>query len=1074
MRVLIKKTLWLLASFNLGVAISVSASTLAIPNVPLQTGSDVPANIMFLIDDSGSMNFEYMPDSLNSYYTAPTAERCIRYRSNGTCRDWVTIRSGENVTYRWYYSSRVNSAYYDPTVTYTIPPNASGALLDIPSYTGAWMDGFTKTNARNLSNSFDINYHQLSADFNFINNSGTVRFTEGAFYYQFSPGSANQTSCNNNPRQAFCYSYVSMNTASAAQKANFAIWYSYYRSRLLLSRSGIGTAFNTLPDDVRVGYGALNTSSIIQRGVREFTGTGKSGFYTWLYAKTASGGTPLRTTLQAAGEYFRTNEPYRTNPASSSSALVSCRQNFTILMTDGAWNGDSPGVGDSDKDGKSNTLADVAHYYYVTDLSTLTNNVPRRKQDSPNWQHMVTFGVGLGVDGTLDPTVASNWAPNDSRWPDPASGSDISLKKVDDLLHASVNSDGGFFSAKDPQTFSQQLTEALKGILDRIASASNLAATTTSLLEDNSVFQASFNTANWSGTLVSRDVNDLSLQWSANFAPWAERPIYTSRTSSGNTATFAFNWANLNSTERSALETQNIVNYLRGERSNEKPSGSLRPRVSLLGDIAHSSPAYVGAPQNRNYQRYAWDGAGSYAKFLADQKNRTPVVYVGANDGMLHGFNANPASSTKGREIFAYVPQRMLTSAAQLSSFAKETYAHRFYVDGSPTVGDVYINNQWRSVLVTTLGRGGNSVIALDVTDPTAITLLWDLTIPELGIMTAKPVITRLNNGSWAAVMPYGYNNSVNKNGLLAINIQNGSIVAKIEVPAMAGALGQPEGWDMNRNGNTDWFFAGDLNGNIWKFNLQGTAASSWGVAYSNTPLFTARDASNKAQPITGGITLSSHPQTGELWLFFGTGKYLETGDSLNADQQSWYGIVDGSTAINGRSNLVQRTMTNTTYTNGSVSEQTRTVSAASANDMVGKRGWYMDLIDSRERVTSKARVVGTNLIMNTIIPDSDLCNPQGDGWVMAVDPFSGSRLKYHLFDLSGDGDFNDSDGISSGSGPQQVIQVASGLRFEGMPGEPVFVGEQMLVGDSRVAIDSRNVNLQLRRGRISWREEVN
>ncbi len=166
--------------------------------------------------------------------------------------------------------------------------------------------------------------------------------------------------------------------------------------------------------------------------------------------------------------------------------------------------------------------------------------------------------------------------------------------------------------------------------------------------------------------------------------------------------------------------------------------------------------------------------------------------------------------------------------------------------------------------------------------------------------------------------------------------------------------------------------------------------------------------------------------------------------------------------------------MTNTTYTNGSVSEQTRTISAATSNDMVGKRGWYMDLIDSRERVTSKARVVGTNLIMNTIIPDSDLCNPQGDGWVMAVDPFSGSRLKYHLFDLSGDGDFTDSDGISSGSGSQQVIEVASGLRFEGMPGEPVFVGEQMLVGDSRVAIDSRIVNLQLRRGRISWREEVN
>ncbi|WP_453988983.1 pilus assembly protein [Alishewanella longhuensis] len=988
----------------------------------------------------------------------------------------MTIRSGENVDYSWYYSARVNSAYYDPNITYQIPPSASGSLLAVPSYTSAWMDGFTQSSSRNLSTNFEVNFHVLNAAYTQINSQGAISFTEGAFYYNYAPSANDLASCNNNPMQNRCYNYVSMNNASTAQKANFAIWYSYYRSRLLLSRSGIGTAFNTLPDDVRVGYGALNTSPIIQRGVREFTGTGKTGFYTWLYGKTASGGTPLRTTLKAAGEYFRTNEPYRTNPTSTSSALVSCRQNFTILMTDGAWNGDSPGVGDSDKDGKSNTLADVAHYYYVNDLSTLTNNVPRRKQESPNWQHMVTFGVGLGVDGTEDPAVASKWAPNDSRWPDPTSGTDTSLKKIDDLLHASVNSDGGFFSAKDPQTFSRQLAEALKGILDRIASASNLAATTTSLLEDNSVFQASFNTANWSGTLVSRDVNDLSLQWSANFAPWADRPIFTSRTAGGNTTTFAFNWANLNSTERTALENQNIVNYLRGERTNEKPNGTLRPRVSLLGDIAHSSPVYVGAPQNRNFQRYAWDGASSYAKFLSDKKNRAPVVYVGANDGMLHGFNADPASSTKGREVFAYVPQRMLTAAAQLSSFAKETYAHRFYVDGSPTVADVYINNEWRTVLVSSLGRGGNSVFALDVTDPTKITLLWDLTIPELGVMTAKPIITRLNNGSWSAVMPYGYNNSTNKSGLMVINIQNGT-QTKLELPTTAGALGQPEGWDSNRNGNTDWFFAGDLNGNVWKFNLAGNV-SSWGVAYNNAPLFTARDAANKAQPITGGISLSSHPQTGELWLFFGTGKYLETGDSLNNDKQSWYGIVDG-TQITNRAQLVQRTMTNVTYSKGSVTEQTRLISAATSNDMVGKRGWYMDLIDNRERITSKARVVGSNLIMNTIIPDSDLCNPQGDGWVMAVDPFSGSRLKYHLFDLSKDGKFDDADGIASGgggsgSGPQTTINVLSGLKFEGMPGEPVFVGEQMLVGDSRVAIDSRIVNLQLRRGRISWREVIN
>jgi type IV pilus assembly protein PilY1 len=134
---------------------------------------------------------------------------------------------------------------------------------------------------------------------------------------------------------------------------------------------------------------------------------------------------------------------------------------------------------------------------------------------------------------------------------------------------------------------------------------------------------------------------------------------------------------------------------------------------------------------------------------------------------------------------------------------------------------------------------------------------------------------------------------------------------------------------------------------------------------------------------------------------------------------------------------------------------------------MDGKRGWVMDLVDSRERITSKPRFIGGNLVMNTIIPDTDLCNPQGDGWIMAVDPFKGSRLNYHFFDLSRDDEFQDSDALPEG-------EAASGVKFDGMPGEPVFVGDEMIVGDSRVAIDSSRVNIQIRRGRLSWRELIN
>ncbi|NRQ41236.1 pilus assembly protein PilY [Rheinheimera sp. YQF-2] len=1062
-----------LSAVSFGVASGMASADLTIPQVPLQTGNDVPSNIMFLIDDSGSMNFEFMPDALHYAYEAPEVRDCVRFRANGECRDWGDYyRSGEHVTNRWYYSSHVNKAYFNPSTKYDPPSvgNGTSDTLVAPTYISAWQDGFSQTNARNLSNNFRVGYHRLNNTFSSIVESGTLSFDRGAFYYNYQPSEADKDSCAADDKQNKCYVYVSVNNQTAAEKQRFANWYSFYRSRLLLSRSGIGTAFNTLEDDVRVGYGALNTTNKIVRGVRGFSGTDRSNFFNWLYGKTASGGTPLRLTLKAAGDYFKTDEPYRINPAIDGNELVSCRQNFSILMTDGAWNGGTPSVGDSDGDGTSDTLADVAHYYWKTDLHPLKNDVPKPKEGQPDWQHMVTFGVGLGVDGKLTPEQVKGWKINDIRWVDPTVDPDSTLKKIDDLMHASINSDGGFFSAKDPTTFSNQLIEALNAIMGRAASASNLAATTTSLLEDNSVFQASFNSGTWSGELVSRDVATLAVQWSANFPAWGDRNIYTSRDNEA----FAFNWNNLNASEQTALKSEDIVNYLKGDSSKEKtldrPAGVFRERKTLLGDIAHSSPVYVGAPQNRNYQRHSWSGASSYAAYISAGSSRAPTVYVGANDGMLHGFNADATSVTKGQETFAYIPQQLLTGDAKLASLSDLNYQHKFFVDGSPTVQDVYINGSWRSVLVSTLGRGGNSVFALDVTDPEDVKLLWDLTIPQVGVMLAKPVITRLNNDTWSAVLPYGYNNGTGKNGILIIDIENGATVAPItlETPDTSAGMGQLEGYDRNGNGNTDWMFAGDLNGNIWKFDLSAGSADFWAVANGGEPLFTAKDKAGKAQPVTGGVTLTTHPETGQLWVFFGTGKFLESGDSVNSDTQSWYGLMDGS-QIGSRAQLVERVMSNVDYTNPDSAEvrEGRSVPVAAVNDLAGKRGWVMDLIDTRERITSKPRLVGTNLVMNTIIPDSDLCNPQGDGWIMAVDPFAGSRLNYNFFDLSRDRKFQEKDELPGGI-------AASGVKFQGMPGEPLFVGDEMLSGSSNVGLNKDPANLQIRRGRLSWREVIN
>lgn len=1019
-----------------GVACGVVAADLTIPDVPLQTGSDVPVNLMFMLDDSGSMTRSYLPDGIGGICGNNTDESG---RALGRSPDY-------------------NKGYFNPNDTYAIPPKADGSVHGTPTLSWAWKNGYAGSGGVNLKTSFRATWGNSTS---YCGQSGE------ADYYLYEPALC----LSKSNKDYLCYKRYLVKNQSTSIQNNFAIWYSYYRDRQMAARAGIGLAFSTLPESMRVGYGAINNSSL--NGVSVFAGTTRSGFFSWLYTEGAGGSTPLRGALKRLGEYYKTDAPYLTVPTDDDSGIVSCRQNFSILMSDGGWNEtSSPSVSDSDGDGYSNTLADVAYEYWKNDLRPETNNVPTPTAADANWQHMVTYTVGLGVEGDLEYETVKNWAPNASGWTNP--GCNICADdpgKVDDFIHAAVNGKGGFFSAKSPTEFAKELTDTLKNLQLRTASATNLSATTTSLQEDNSVFQASFNTKSWTGDLVSRDVDDLTkVQWTANFPVWNTRKIYTSR----NNTMIPFTWAQLNSAEQTVLGSADVVDFLRGNQSKEKTAantaGIFRERVSLLGDIAHSSPLYVAAPQNRNYQRYNWTGASNYITFLNANKNRQPVIYIGANDGMLHGFNANAGSATKGQETFAYIPRKFISSGSKLATFARLGYEHKFFVDGSPTINDIYINGAWRSVLITTLGRGGNSIIALDVTNPADVKLLWDLTVPEIGLVTSKPVITRLNGGQWAAVLPYGYNNSTGKNGLLVIDIEKAASepVVKIETPASSKGLGQIEGWDANGNGNTDWIFAGDLNGNIWKFDLSGTSSSSWKVAYGNTPLFIATDKSGKPQPITGGLTLSSHPETAQLWVFFGTGKFLESGDSVNSDTQSWYGITDGS-LIGSRSQLVDRTMTNVSYTNPDSGEvrEGRSVPIAGVNDLNGKRGWVMDLVDDRERITSKPRLVGSNLVMNTIIPDVDLCNPLGDGWIMAIDPFSGGRLRYNFFDLSRDEKFKDSDAL-----PENV--AASGVKFQGMPGEPVFVGDEMLVGDSRVAIDKGRVNLQIKRGRLSWREVVN
>jgi type IV pilus assembly protein PilY1 len=294
------------------------------------------------------------------------------------------------------------------------------------------------------------------------------------------------------------------------------------------------------------------------------------------------------------------------------------------------------------------------------------------------------------------------------------------------------------------------------------------------------------------------------------------------------TAKVEFKWSALNAGQRTALQTIGItedrLNWIRGDQSKEKPSGALRQRTRLLGDIVNSDPFYVsGSPS---------------------------MLYVGANDGMLHAFNAET-----GVEQFAYIPKAVFP---HLSSLSDPGYGHKYFVDGSPIVSKL---DNGDLILVGTTGAGGRSVFALDVTDPTGFEagdVKWEFTDADLGYTLGQPSIGRLKNGTWVAVFGNGYNSDSGKAFLFIKNLTDPN-AAIVKIPTNSdtdNGLAKPA-LLLDADGRIVAAYAGDLKGNLWKFDLTDNTVA-FGAA-----LFTAKNASGIAQSITSAPTIGRHPNGG-------------------------------------------------------------------------------------------------------------------------------------------------------------------------------------------------------------------
>jgi type IV pilus assembly protein PilY1 len=1222
----------MLVSGSLVLPHTASAVDLSISDVPLFLSVTAEPNIMFILDDSGSMHWEIMPDenrrgveftyptmvsanAANDPHVGITLPSTQIYSGSDYDFDTASFEDGEPMT-SWARSIRNNTIYYNPAQRYDPWAKGDGTSFPAASPTCAPHNPVrTSRGCRNLTIE-----NEQEADWYFDNNNfndNEDRKFWPALYYNWTNDDG-----DNDPWNPDNYDRVEIKPGEdyddddgfvdrsgrtdcatpgdctyAEEIQNFANWYTYYRSRVLLARAGVGNAFDRQGAFLRAGFGAINKGSTsvdgtnihtIISGVRKFEGADRQAFFDDLYGHLIpTSGTPLRTALQDAGTYFSRSadsesSPWDATPGDSSDTTdeLSCRQAYTILMSDGYWNGANPGVGNVDggqnsstvpeayeannaanrwvypyRDTHSNTLADVAMRYWYTDLRTdLADKVPvTAGTDEAYWQHMVTFTVGLGVTGTLnpdtdlpaltgDPDATPAVAPT-LFWPAP--GTTQTLRNIDDMWHAAVNSRGDFFSAADPDEFADALSDTLIDIAGRTSSASAVAANSTRISSETLIYQARFNSGDWSGQLLAFPINADgsigSIEWDASTKMPAEsvRKIYSHDGTNG----VVFEFANLSLAQQVALSKDyddNIdflgsqrVDYLRGDQTND---GTLfRDRSGkILGDVINSDPFFV-QDANFGYQSLSGNSGNEgydYVKFRSatNYLARKPMLYVGANDGMLHAFNAdsnldtsvtpNTGDADAGKEQFAYIPAAVIPKLKNLTS---SLYQHEFFVDASARANDAYLPDAgscplgvsytgagycWKTVLLGATGAGAKAVFALDVTDPAAFDaskVMWEFTHPELGYTLGQPTIVRLDkttvNGDpgWYAIFGNGYNSTSQKAQLFIVELANPANYTVIDTGVGSVVTGDQNGLatpipvDVNGDRITDAIYAGDLQGNIWKFDVDTTdGTNTWRIPFDTNgdgtgtakPLFQACTASTCAagerQPITTRPNVGRHPNGGVM-VYVGTGRYFVDGDNIvsaTPQKQSFYGVRDignsGSDYVsNSRDGLTAQTI-QYEVTSGTVDYR---INSTNTVDYSTKRGWYLDLESPTnglegERVISPALLRFDRVIFTTAIPSSDACDFGGSGWLMELDAISGSNLSYAVIDINGDGVITDADIINAGGADRFV----SGKKLDGL-GDP---GAIITAGDTEykyISTSTGQINVTTEQsggaalGRQSWRQ---
>jgi len=1104
-----------------------------LPAAPLFLSSIVEPNVFMTLDDSGSMDWglivgegtgglatsggmPYISGRYRAYYS-PTFSLLygnfypVLPPADGTDAEWDKGWVARN--------SRGNKNYYDPTATYEpwAGTDASGNPMYLDADPTAVLKDPNDPNGEKMDLTIFYTFKEGSKESlkMWIPTYFTWTDTDGN-------GVLDQTDAHTRVLIA----------SGTREMQNFANWFQYYRSRINASKAVFGRTINNT-DASRIGLSLYNNGRQ-QDVVTMSDPVKKRALLASLYKIVIRAqGTPARRALEAVGDYF--SQTGTGAPIVDKASGGECQQNFNLLMSDGFWNGNDPSVGNADisggagdtkfdgdasqsndggnyADAYSETLADVAMTYYENDLRPLlADKVPTQSTvDDAAHQHLVTYTIAFGLNGKLNPGVDNPLAPGFS-WPQPVRDDPTT---VDDMWHAAYNSRGKYLNASDTQALQASLNAAINDISQRTGTAAAVAINSAQLSTEAVVYLAQFNSNRWQGNLLAFPIVNTDTGELADVPKWNASASLTGRNialNPRNILTYdpavkdgvAFDWLTISAEMKNDLKTNSLgaadsdaigearLEYLRGDRSNEGSGLFLRERLSMLGDLVNSGPVFVGKP-SLTWPDFAPfpEGSAAYSLFREGAAaSRRKIVYAGANDGMLHAFD-----DETGQEVFAYVPNILSSSGVGdgLHYLTEGNYGHKFYVDQTPTLSDVYLSTggatDWHTVLVGALRSGQRGLYALDVTNPSNFTeanadkvVMWEFTSNDdidLGYTYSRPAIALTNAGTWVAIFGNGYNDlGSGEASLFIVDIAKGvdgnwvagdyvKIGTGVGTTADRNGLASPALTDIDGNGTVDRVYAGDLEGNLWVFDLSGKSASSWNVAYKSgstpKPLFTTQ----ANQPITAKPVVSKHPtqppssspsNSPNFMVYFGTGQYLVDADKTSTETQSVYGVWDMGDSALTNGDLVQQTF-DTSFT--------EKVLTRNPVDYSVDYGWFFNLADSGERAVTSPIARADTLFINSFVPVDDPCSVGGYGYKYGIDMATGGSTQDPTFDTNNDGKIGTLDMTSNGS----TTSTVAGVRQEGYLPEPVFIEDLAFTGEQATKVKAlKDVPV----GRFSWQELI-